>query len=177
LLLSSFAGDERIFIDANIFIYNALDDPLYAESCSDFLRQVETNKIKGVITPHVIDEVLFKILIAEASRHFEKFTFLNLKREMKIPSFSSKVYNPVKEYSDYLTELTYGGLEILIVNGETVERSINLGLQYGLLTTDAIHLSTMKQYGIINIATNDSDFERVESITICKPERSTPEYH
>jgi predicted nucleic acid-binding protein len=173
LLLSNFAADERIFIDANIFIYNALDDPDYAESCSDFLRQVETNKLKGVITPHVMDEVLFKILIAEASQHIEKFTLPNLKKEMKSSGFSSKVYKPVKEYSDYLTELTYGGLEILTVNGGTVERSINLGLQYGLLTTDAIHLSTMKQYGIVNIATNDSDFEKVKSINIYKPEKST----
>jgi predicted nucleic acid-binding protein len=173
LLLSSFAKDERIFIDANIFIYNALDDPLYAESCTDFLRQVENNKTKGVITPHIMDEVLFKILVAEASQHLEKFTMSNLKKEMKKSSFSSKVYNPVKEYNDYLTELTYGGLEILTVDGGLVEKSIDLGLRYGLLTTDAIHLSTIKQYGITNIATNDSDFERVESLTIYKPEKAT----
>ena len=173
MLLSNLAADERIFIDANIFIYNALDDSHYAESCSDFLKQVETNKLKGVITPHVMDEVLFKILIAEASQHIEKFTLPNLKKELKSSGFSSKVYKPVKEYSDYLTELTYGGLEILTVNGGIVGRSIDLGLQYGLLTTDAIHLSTMKQYGIVNIATNDSDFEKVMSIKTYKPERST----
>ncbi len=173
MLLSKFAADERIFIDANIFIYNALDDSHYAESCSDFLRKVETNKLKGVITSHVMDEVLFKILIAEASQHIENFTLPNLKKEMKSSSFSSKIYKPVKEYSDYLTELTYGGLEILTINGGTVKRSIDLGLQYGLLTTDAIHLSTMKQYGIVNIATNDSDFEKVKSINIYKPEKST----
>lgn len=163
--------DERIFIDANIFIYNALDNPLYAESCTDFLRQVERDKINGVITPHIMDEVLFKILVAEASQHLEKFTLSNLKKELKNSSFSSKVYKPVKEYGDYLTELTYGGLEILAVDGGLVEKSIELGLRYGLLTTDAIHLSTIKQYGINNIATNDSDFERVETITIYKPER------
>ena len=54
MLLSNFTGKERIFIDANIFIYNALDDPNYAEACSDFLRLVEKNKMKGVITPHII---------------------------------------------------------------------------------------------------------------------------
>ncbi len=93
MLLSNFARDERIFIDANIFIYNALDDPLYAGSCSDFLRLVETNRIKGVITPHVMDEVLFKILIAEASRYIKKFTLPNLKKEMRKSSFSSKAYS------------------------------------------------------------------------------------
>lgn len=172
MLLSNFTIDERIFIDANIFIYNAIDDPIYAESCTDFLRQVENNKIKGVITPHIMDEVLFKILVAEASQHLEKFTMSNLKKEMKNSRFSSIVYNPVKEYCDYLTELTYGGLEILTVDSGLVEKSIYLGLRYGLLTTDAIHLSTIIQYGINNIATNDSDFERIESITIYKPERA-----
>ena len=45
---------------------------------SDFLRLVETNKIKGVITPHIMDEVLFKILVSEASQHIEKFNIPNL---------------------------------------------------------------------------------------------------
>jgi len=115
---------------------------------------------------------LFKILVAEASQHIEKFNIPNLKKELKNASFSSKVYKPVKEYSDYLTELTYGGLEILTVDAVLVEKSIDLGRRYGLLTTDAIHLSTVEQYGISNIATNDSDFERVKSINIYKPERS-----
>ena len=83
MILSKFTSNERIFIDANIFIYNALDDPLYAESCTDFLRQVEANNIKGVITPHIMDEVLFKILMAEASLRIEKFTLSALKKEMK----------------------------------------------------------------------------------------------
>ena len=87
--LSNFAGDERIFIDANIFIYNALDDPIYADPCTNFLRNVETNKIKAVITPHLMDEVLFKILVAEASQHLEKFTLPNLKKEMKKSSFGT----------------------------------------------------------------------------------------
>lgn len=174
MLLRDFIEKERIFIDANIFIYNALDDPTYAEACSDFLRLVEINKIKGVITPHVMDEVLFKILVAQASQHIKNFNIPNMKNEMKKASFSSKVYRPVKEYANYLTELTYGGLEILTIDGGLVEKSTDLGSQYGLLTTDAIHLSSMKQYGIINIATNDSDFEPVESIKIFRPERSRP---
>jgi predicted nucleic acid-binding protein len=91
---------------------------------------------------------------------------------MKKSSFSLKVYKPVREYSDYLTELTNSGLKILIVDAGVVEKSLDFGSRYGLLTTDAIHLSTIMQYGINNIATNDSDFERVESIIQYKPEKA-----
>ncbi len=41
--------------------------------------------------------------------------------------------------------------------------------KYGLLSNDAIHVATMTQHGITNIATNDPDFERVEGLTVCKP--------
>lgn len=170
MFLSEFAGEERIFIDANIFIYNALDDPAYAEACSDFLRLVEINRIKGIITPLVMDEVLFKILVAEASQHIEKFNIWTLKKEMKRAEFSSLVYEPVNEYAQYFKELTYGGLEIAPIDGGTVEMSVDLGKQYGLLTTDAVHLAAMHQYGIIHMATNDSDFAIVESLRIYQPE-------
>ncbi len=105
MFLSEFFGEERIFIDANIFIYNALDDPNYAEACSDFLRLVETNRIKGVITPLIMDEVLFKILVAEASQHIEKFNIWNLKKEMKKAEFSSLIYKLMREYGEYMKAL------------------------------------------------------------------------
>jgi predicted nucleic acid-binding protein len=39
---------------------------------------------------------------------------------------------------------------------------------YALLTNDAFSVVTMKRYGIINIATNDPDFERVKWIKVWK---------
>jgi len=169
VFLSDHISNECIFIDANIFIYNALDNPICAESCSDFLMLVETDKIKAVITPMVMDEVLFKILVAEASQHIEKFIIWNLKKKMKDPIFSSVVYNHMKEYNEYLIELTYAGLEILDINERTSKKSIILGEKYGLLTTDAIHLAAMKQYEIIHLASNDSDFDKVDLIKVYKP--------
>jgi len=123
----------------------------------------------GVITPFVMDEVLFKILVAEASMHIENFTLWKMKKEMKKARFSSLIYKPVKEYCEYFKELTYGGLEILAIDAWIAEKSVNLGMQYGLMTADAIHLSAMKQYGIVNMATNDSDFENVKFLRIFKP--------
>lgn len=41
--------------------------------------------------------------------------------------------------------------------------------KYNLLPNDALHLATMKRYGITNIATNDGDFERVPWLNVWKP--------
>jgi predicted nucleic acid-binding protein len=40
---------------------------------------------------------------------------------------------------------------------------------YNLLPNDAIHLATVRRYGITNIATNDRDFERVDWLNVWKP--------
>ncbi|RCV66006.1 hypothetical protein C5S53_00850 [Methanophagales archaeon] len=43
--LSDYTTNERIFIDANIFIYNAFDDPIYGVSSSIFLKKIEEGNI------------------------------------------------------------------------------------------------------------------------------------
>ena len=102
--LLEYDRDDRIFIDANIFIYNALDHPLYGDSCS--------NLIDGVITTHLIDRILFKILTAKASCYLDKTTIWDIKDKMKDMSFSKKVYSAVRKYADYLDELTSYGVTL-----------------------------------------------------------------
>jgi predicted nucleic acid-binding protein len=44
-----------------------------------------------------------------------------------------------------------------------------VALQHGLLTNDAIIVALMQRHGIIHLATNDDDFDRVPGITVWKP--------
>jgi len=41
--------------------------------------------------------------------------------------------------------------------------------QHHLMSNDAVHLATMKKHRVTDIATNDSDFERVEWLKVWKP--------
>ena len=84
-------------------------------------------------------------------------------------SFSKKAYSAVQEYADYLDELTYYGVTVLPVDMDTIIRSVESGEKYGLLTTDSIHLAAMMRHKICNIATNDSDFERVDLVAVWDP--------
>lgn len=51
-----------------------------------------------------------------------------------------------------------------------IERSQQFKLQHGLLSNDALILQVMKDHNIIHLATNDGDFERIDFITVYKPE-------
>ena len=55
---------QEIFIDSNIFLYSYSTHKL-ANRCSSFLSGVEEGKFKGFVNPIVVDEVLYKSIVAE----------------------------------------------------------------------------------------------------------------
>ena len=61
--LAEFNSDEEIYVDANIFIHIILGNPKYLHSCKNFLERVEAGEVNAVISPLVLDEVCFKIII------------------------------------------------------------------------------------------------------------------
>lgn len=151
---------EEVFIDANLFIFHALDDSEYSEASTQLLERVERGDVKAVTNVLVLNEVAFKILMAELSNYSEKFNIWVARKLLKSKEVAEKAYRPVKKYITYLR-----GLERLDVVGITPRiafSAVGFGERYGLLPTDSFHLATMKELGIKFIATDDSDFKRVE---------------
>lgn len=160
--LSSFPGNEPIFIDANIFLFHAFagNDDAVA-----FLGRLERNEVKGVITPLVIDEVIFKALSYEVSKHLEKTTVAAIRKFIKRDNEDREtVMAKVKSYRDYMVSLTESGLRLVDVTGKDAIRAVDLSAEHGLLIRDALHLAAMESRGIRHIASNDSDFGRIADI-------------
>lgn len=60
MLLTDFDRKEDIFVDANIFIYNAVDHEKYGQSSTDFLLRIEKEEIKAFTDSLVLDEVFLR---------------------------------------------------------------------------------------------------------------------
>jgi predicted nucleic acid-binding protein len=69
----------------------------------------------------------------------------------------------------YILFLGERSLDIQKVEPKDVLTATMVGGEYRLLFKDSLHLSVMKRLKIKNIATRDSDFERVWDITIWSP--------
>ena len=59
-----------VFLDANVFLHNVFAHRRYQAYCRTLLRKVEAGEIAGVTSVLVLDEVLFRMLIAETARTF-----------------------------------------------------------------------------------------------------------
>ena len=63
-------------------------------------------------------------------------------------------------------------IENLIIVGvgrDVLDLAMAYSKKYGLLSTDAIHVATMKHEGLSILASNDRDFERVDWLKLWKP--------
>jgi len=151
---------EKVFVDANIFLFNALDDRRYGGASTQFLEKIEIGEIKALANVLALNEVAFKILMAELSNYSEKFNIWIAKKLLKSKEIAEKVYKPVKTYLAYLDGLEW--LEIIEITPKIAFSSVVLGERYGLLPSDSFHLATMKELGMMFIVTDDADFKRVD---------------
>jgi predicted nucleic acid-binding protein len=159
---------KKVFVDANIFLFNALDDPRYGELSTQFLEKIERGEIKALTNVLVLNEVAFKILMAELSNYSEKINIWIAKKLLKSKETAENAYKPVKKYLTYLKGLEW--LEIIEITPKIAFSSVELGERYGLLPSDSFHLATMKELGMKFIVTDDTDFIRVDWATVVELE-------
>lgn len=155
-----------VFIDANIFLYHIMKRPKFFSPCHSFFVAIESGAYNGFTSTLVLNEVLHKLIIAEATNayglHSERdaANFLKL-NPGKISGLSRvwRTYSAIKDYP----------IKICSCDESVLDMAVGLSSKYGLLISDANHLAVMKSEGISNIATNDSDFQRIDEINIYKP--------
>lgn len=166
--LADFDSDEEIYVDANIFIYTMLKNPKYFASCKSFLERVEKGEVNAAVSPLVLDEVCFKIIIETLKAKYDiESGAVIIERIKKNP----KMLNEAK--SELMTFLfiieNYKGLKIVSARSATGMRMVENIVNRDLLPRDALHLAIMDFYDVKHIATADSDFERVKEINVWKP--------
>lgn len=154
-----------VFIDANIFIYDILAVPEYVGSCSSFLKRVETGEIKGVTSILVISEVIHKLMFSELIERYgvkPKDVLLRMKNNPELIA-------SLEKYRDIILKIGQIGISVIPNSDKTHEIASEIIKKYNLMSNDAINAALMRHHGITCIATNDSDFDRVDFLNVWKP--------
>jgi predicted nucleic acid-binding protein len=60
---------------------------------------------------------------------------------------------------------------LIVLNASTYPEFVRLSREYMLTATDAAHLATMERFGIVSMASNDIDFQRVRWLKLWQPEK------
>ena len=160
--------DGKVFVDANIFLYPALDDPRYGESANRFLKRISNGDVIGFTSVLVLNEVLHKLMISEVAKKCKISPSESLRHMKSNPAIISqleKCWDDIK----WIKEIR--NLTILDITTEISALGLKYSKDFKLLSSDGVHVATMETHGLTNLASNDSDFERVDWIKLYKPSK------
>ncbi len=153
---------DRVFVDANIFVYHCNGT---SSECKQFLLRCSRKEIQGVTSTSVIAEVLHRLMIAEAVRK----GYVSQKNPVKKLKSHPEIIKTLSDYVQDVKNLYDMNLTILPLTPECIDESADIRRKEGLLTNDSLIVTTMKNAGITKLATNDNDFDHISWLEIYKP--------
>jgi predicted nucleic acid-binding protein len=157
-----------MFIDANIFTYILTGHPIYGRSCQELLETVENGNTEAFISPLVIDEVSYILMVQTARKTANSPEGKYIKQAML--GTWQDCLAPVGEFYSYLDFLiSVGSLKVLSLDYSISRIALECAKEFRLLPRDALHVACCKAYGIKEMATNDRDFGRVSFLKLWKP--------
>jgi predicted nucleic acid-binding protein len=154
-----------IFLDANTLVYHFQPHPLFGPACNQLVQRIEQQDLLGFTSTHILSELAHRLMTIEASG---------------LPGWSAtKIVAQLKQQPAVLSTLTrfraavetvlQSRLQILTVAPSMVSGATGISQQSGLLSNDALIVAVMQANGLTNLASNDSDFDRVSGITRYSP--------
>ncbi len=163
--LSQIPSGGKVFIDANIFVYHFGGDGDISDACTESLLRVEERDVEAFTSTIILSEVLHRLMIVEAVEKYE----LPLRSIVRYLKEHPDIVMTLEKYSITPEKIRQMNVAILAVTLQDLLDSKGVRDSYGLLTNDSTSISIMNRFGVMDIATNDSDFERVNGLRVWKP--------
>ena len=150
-----------IFIDTNVLIYARTNQSV---QCREFLARCIAKELNGVISTFVVAEFCHRRMMQEA----QSSGGLRSNPAKALAQRPEKVTN-LSVYADDVRALLTSELALIDTEKADFAVALEIQRQFGLLTIDSVNLATARRHGINEIATADSNFDRVQGLNICKP--------
>lgn len=159
MIFADLGDGSPIFVDANTLIYHFAPHPILGPPCHQLLQRIERQEILGFTSTHILSEVAHRLMTIEAGSLF---------------GWSARVVQRLKEKPGAVQQLTNFrtavekipalNIQILTIAPDTIVLATMISQQTGLLSNDALIAAIMRNHNLSNLASHDSDFDRVSGI-------------
>jgi predicted nucleic acid-binding protein len=161
---------ERCFVDANILYYCYVETPPLSEACRLLLQRVQNGVVVALTDVRTLNDCLHKTMLAEVSQRLGR-TRERLVGWLKQHPEALAELPKTAEVCDRLAQLR---MSVLLNEATMLPAVVATAQAQKLLLGDASIVTQMRLHGIVHLATNDDDFDRVPGITVWKPRPVEP---
>jgi predicted nucleic acid-binding protein len=152
------------FLDANPLVYHFAPDPVFGASCHQLLSRIASGDVQAYTSTHVLSETAHHLMTLEASTLFgwKAKIIQHLKQQ---PGSIQKLTN----FRKSIEQVAQLGILVLTIPPHLIALAAALSQQHDLLSNDALIVAIMQHQGLANLASGDTDFDRVPGIVSYAP--------
>jgi predicted nucleic acid-binding protein len=165
MIFTDLVAGESVFVDANTLVYHFTHHPRFGPPCTALLERIERQEISGCTATHVLSEASHRMMTLEA------ITLLGWAQA----NVGNRLRNHPGEVSKLATfrnaieRVLQSKLRVLTVDPGFLATGAALCQQFGLLTNDGLIVTVMQANGLTDLASSDTDFDRVPGISRYAP--------
>ena len=153
-----------VFLDANPLVYHFAADPVFGPACNQLITRIQNRQVLGVTSTHVLSETTHHLMTIEAAS-LMGWTSKVVARLKQQPAIVQKL----TRFRQAIEDVPRLGIQVLTIPPDLIATAAAVSQQTGLLSNDALIVAVMQANGLTNLASGDSDFDRVPGITRYAP--------
>jgi len=157
---------DRVFVDANPFVYHFVSGTKYSAACTTLLERIERQELSAWTSSNVLAEVTHRLMTIEACA---TWGWPQTSVAARLRAHPTEICR-LTQYQRAMAQLDLISLQVLAVDAAHVADAVQISAHDGLLTNDAIIVALMRRQGLTGLASNDADFDRVAGIVRYAPE-------
>jgi predicted nucleic acid-binding protein len=151
------ASGSSVFVDANVFVYAFAPDPQFGPDCRQLLERIENHDLDGVTSTHILSDVTHRLMSLEACVTFG-WPYAGIAQRLNRHPAEVQKLTRFRQALDAIIAI---GIDVLPTRAVHAVGAAQISQQYGLLTNDALVLALMSERAVTNLASFDTDFDRV----------------
>ena len=164
MTFADLSGGERLFLDANLLVYHFGSHSVLGPASRQLIRRIGNQELTAFTSTHVLSEAAHRLMTLEASTRFG-WTSKVVQHLKQLPA-------SIQQLSDFrqaVEKVPQLGIQVLTIAPDLIASAAAFSQQYGLLSNDALIVAVMRANGLIRLASNDADFDRVPGLTRYAP--------
>lgn len=160
--INDIPAGSRCLVDANILIYHLNGT---SPACRDFLYRIAAGEFEAYLTTTIIAEALHRQMLIDAVSKGLVTKSKVLRKLKEQPGLIEQL----TDHSRQIRQLLKLPFTVLPVDSDAIAKSHVIRRKHHLFVNDSINLACARRRRIVNVATHDSDFNRIASIKVWFP--------
>ena len=154
-----------VFLDANTIVYHFSRHARYGLACTALLERIARQELVGYLSSHVLSEAAHRLMTLEA---IDRYGWPYAGIAQRLRKHPAEVH-ALTRFRQAIDEVPRFGIQVLAIPTALIHVATERSQQHGLLHNDALIVAVMQFNGLSNLASSDTDFDRVPGLTRYAP--------